>query len=185
MRLPDITRSGLAAISIGAFVYSALRLLRHKAAHALRDDGPIRVKGGSVTVENSLHDWALDDDDDSGANEHHSNRRSSTLQVRAYKSEADEQANTPVLNELARQVVIHVRQGPGSAPVYRLRVRNNGGLRIIDPQKQLTVRPGQPRILENLTAGHWIEWVVVKYKGDTVKRQFTSNQKPVVLIEPQ
>ncbi len=176
MRLPDNARPGIAAISIGAFVYTVIRLARPKQLRPWQNDGPIRVKGGSVTVENPVKDWALDDDeweaDTSGANEHHSAGRSSNHGTSLLKYASEGQGTPGDSTNSLRQVVVHVREGLGSSSDLQTSLsqqRRAAGHRPAEEAERCEAGAA-PGVLQNLTPSHWIEWVVVKNQGNTVRK---------------
>ena len=57
----QVATFAFAAIGVASVLYV---LVNWFTAKTLEEDGPIRVKGGSITIENDDHDWVKDEGED-------------------------------------------------------------------------------------------------------------------------
>jgi hypothetical protein len=150
MTLFQAATYAFAAIGVVSVVYAVVKFL----TSTLDEDGPIRVKAGSVEIENDDHDWEKDEQD--GKNEFHYKGRPNRLQVRVRKN-----GNTCVDWVDARRVDIQVvRDGPGNdADVI---FRANGAVRVRDEGNRF-VATGK-KLIDN-SAGARVKKVVIKKRG--------------------
>lgn len=180
----EFARTVFAVTGIVATVYAVYRVARY-FLQARGDDAPIRVKGGSIRIENTKYPWVVDQDDDAHKDtEYHSAGRVNSLRVVAYKSKADETAGKPTLDRTGRTAIVQMENSSGFA--FRVRFRGNGAVRVIDPMKRLQVNASDPNLLEQLSTDNWIGLVVVRDGGVIVdKCTFTSGDKPIINMTPQ
>ncbi len=148
------------------------------------DDAPIRVKGGSVHVENLRDDWELDEEDDGDPREYHTKGQQNGWKVEIWKNESDMNAgNLPEKTFSGRRAIVHVDDGSGGATDYRLKFRSNGSARVLDRDKKLT---HVAKLLQNTTTSHRITRVVVKTPGSADQTHvFAASEKGFIKLWPQ
>ena len=144
------------------------------------EDGPIRVKGGSVIVENKLGDWELDEED--GDREYHTKGQPTGWLVRIWRNEAD-LGSPPLATFTGRRVIVLCDPGSGGGADYRIVFRANGVARVVDQNHKLT---HSGNILSNTTPAHRIKKVVVKTKGSPdQEHEFAADEKGYLKLLPQ
>jgi hypothetical protein len=110
MEFTQLVWNASALIGIAAVIYMVDRGVI-RLFHG--EDGPIRVKGGSVTVLNKFEDWVLDEED--GDREYHSTSGSKEWLVKIWKDEGD-LGQDPVATFTGRRVIVHCDDGSGGGP---------------------------------------------------------------------
>ncbi len=169
MTLFQVATYLFAAIGVGSVAYLVLQLLKGRRAG---EDGPIRVKGGSVEVENTVADWEKDDGDDPAKDppEYHSKGRTNRWTVSFYYKKTNTSVNTS-----ARRVVIEVEDSFSNS---RLAFRANGSARVVDRNRVFSASG------KNLTHKDTKAWIkkVKLFPGD--EYQFEKEDKPVIVLEP-
>jgi hypothetical protein len=128
-------RNVMAVVGVGALVYLLRRVIGKDAGRIAGEDGPIRVKGGSIEVYNeALNDWERDDDE--VHHEFHLKGRPKSWYVEVWKKEADMGSVKPWTKE-GKRATVHVDAGND----FVIKFRPNGGVRVIDKDKRLKVEP--------------------------------------------
>ena len=177
MEFAQIVWNGFAVLGMAAALYSVYRSF---VWFFRGEDGPIRVKGGSVFVLNRLGDWVLDEEESD--REYHTKGRPVGWLVRIWKDEAD-LGDPPVARFTGRRVIVHCDDGSGGGTDYRIVFRANGESRVVDQNRKLT---HAGNLLSNTSAGHRITRVVVKTKGSPDQEHvFAAGEKGYLKLLPQ
>ena len=178
MEFTQLVWNTFAVVGIGTVIYAAYRFGKVYLLHG--EDGPIRVKGGSVTVENKIGDWELDEEDND--REYHTKGDPTGWLVRIWKDEAD-LGQPPVAMFTGRRVIVHCHDGSGGGGEYRIVCRANGRSRVVDQNRKLT---HSGNLLTNTSPGHRITRVVVKTKGlPDQEHVFAAGEKGYAKLRPQ
>ena len=152
-----------AVIGVASFLYFVYRLLVGKAG----EDGPIRVKGGSIVIENDDHDWEKDDHD--GKHEYHYKGRPNRWKVKVWKNGA-----ICIDWVEARRVKLEVGRD-GSGNDGDVVFRPNGSVRVMD-EKNTFIATGKK--LTDTSTGARIKKVVIrKLDGVKVDCKFDESDK--------
>jgi hypothetical protein len=150
MTLFQVATYTFAAIGVISVTYAVYKFLTSR----FDEDGPIRVKAGSVEIENDDHDWEKDDDD--GENEFHYKGRPNRWNVRVLKN-----GSTCVDWMEARRVELQVvRDGPGNDGDVIFRA--NGAVRVRDKKNRFV--PTGKKLIDN-SPGARVKKVVIKKRG--------------------
>jgi hypothetical protein len=133
-RIPVTRHERLGFVALVGFAAAGTAALIFKILHSARgEDGPIRVKGGSVTVENDDLEWLDDDEDDK---KEYYLRRRSTVRARIWLNEPSDYPKAPKPPEkfawTGRRLIVFLENGD------KLVFRANGALRVKDPKDRLT-----------------------------------------------
>jgi len=165
----DVARDSLAVVGVGGLAYALFSLFRGRP---LAEDAPIRVKGGSVVVENDEYDWVPDSED---GKQYHFKGRSASWKVEVWKKESDVGVTKP-WTKSGRRAFVFVEAGND----FELRFRANGGVRVIDNEGRMTASG------KRLTFPHesLIVKVVVKEGGDTHEFTDFGGEKGFILLTP-
>ncbi len=180
MSLFEISRDGFAVVGLlGGLVLLYQRLFAKK----LDEDAPIRVKGGSVSIE-SEKEWE-DDTSDDDDRDYFSRGRVNRLAVRVGTLA---QPGTDV--HTGNKVVVTVQNGEDEQDTYKFKIRGNGAVRVVDKQKKFAVKSANKMTLEDLGPRIWIRRVVVKLGKDEIFSKVylrpaeSSNNHALVEVQP-
>jgi hypothetical protein len=137
------------------------------------EDGPIRVRGGSVRIENDQYDWEKDDSD--GDNEFHYKGRPNRWWVKVLKNGAV----CGTINGIeARRVELDIgRTGGGNDG--QVKFRPNGAVRVSDDENRFQI---YGKTLVDASAGARVKKVTVR-KLDGKKEECTFDVTDTYLIE--
>lgn len=141
---------------------------------------PIRIKGGSIEVAGQLA-WEFDPDEFEGDNENNALRawiygsRIDSFEVRVRNNMTDVFANT------GTRLVVHVAE-PDSSEGFRLVLKPNGQVRILDKKKKLARDASDPTLLK-FGENSFIKRVVLRENGQVKESAtFGSSDRPVITI---
>ena len=141
-------------------------------AKTLEDDGPIRVKGGSITIENDVYDWEKDDGEDK--NEYHYKGRPNRWNVRVLKN------RSICLDWVeARRVKLEVVRGSGKDGTVIF--RPNGAVRVLDDQNEFVVTG--KKLVDNTPNTRIKKVVIRKLDGSKIPCDFEPNDMCEVAAE--
>jgi hypothetical protein len=136
----ELLRDLLALIGILCLLW---RFVGRKRAKKLGgEDGPIRVKGGSVIIENDDFDW--DEDSDDGPTEFFFLGRPRGWMVEVWVDETTYPNGKPDKVMEGRKAVVHV----DGKDDFRLVFRANGSVRVIDKDGHMKRERKQLKYLE-------------------------------------
>ena len=148
------------------------------------EDGPIRVKGGSVIVESDDFNWAADGDE--GETDYTYKGSFKQWDVKAWDSEADwknwkkdPKQYPPAFTATGRRVVVVV--GPSSAEA-RVVFRANGFPRLKARQGQFLI-DGR-KLKDEGDASHWPRHVFVRDNGSPAGDHPFPNRDGVIELRP-
>ena len=173
MTLFEIGTYAFAAFGVAAAVYLILQKISRKR---ITEDGPIRVKGGSIKIENDDADWELDDSE--GHNEFRYAGRPKGWKVKVLK-------NGSVCNgsndKPARRVILEVvRDGGGNDGDVEFRA--NGTVRVIDEKKRFTT---SGKTLNDQSKGARVKKVILKRRGQSdLECNFEESDEYYVELQP-
>ena len=172
----DAFRNLLAVVGVGALVYGLRRILGPKGERIHGEDGPIRVKGGSVFIENNNFDW--DEDSDDGPTEFFFLGRPPGWKVEVWVDEANFPNGTPDKVMQGRKAVVHV----DGKDDFKLVFRANGSVRVIDKDGHMRRERKQLKYLETSR----VTKVEMKKKDVVIDEfgGFNPDKKSVVQLTP-
>ena len=167
-RLGLVALLGLAAGAAGALLFKILHSGRG-------EDGPIRVKGGSVEVESDNTAWQTDKEDN---DPEYFLRPRSRYQVRVWAHGPHNPLPCEPCVAIGRRVVVRMENSGGT---FTLVLRANGSVRVIDKDNRLRVDAANLRRLHDLDSSTRIARVEVRDKTQTpplvYERDFVAGQE--------
>lgn len=188
MNAIDVVRNLLALAGAGALVYALWRSVatsqpaQPQAVPPVGDNAPIRVKGGSVTVESDQFTWDSDPDAEDDDDEHQYAGLYKSWEVKAWRSfdawAADPGKTKFDFQAAGRKVIVEVEQ-PGNNPKFVFKA--NGVPRVKCPKGQL-VHNG--RALVDAAADHVPKKVTVKKRGVVVGEYDLPTRTSVIEMTP-
>ena len=164
----QVATFAFAAIGVASVLYVLVQWFTPRP----REDGPIRVKGGSITIENDDYEWVKDDGEDK--NEYHYSERPNRWNVRVLK-------NRHVCIEWteARRVKLVVdRSGHEGEVIFR----PNGAVRVFDRENEF-IATGK-KLVDNTPNVRIKSVVVRKVDGGRIKCDFDQDDKCEVELKP-
>jgi hypothetical protein len=170
MTLFQATTYAFATIGVVSVIYGVFKWL---ASHR-GEDGPIRVKGGSITIENDDFDWEKDDGD--GKKEYHYKGRPNRWRVTVLKNGS----NTSINGMEARRVRIQTINTAGQDGTVVFRA--NGAARVMDEDGRFTA---SGKVLTDNSAGARVKKVIARRSdGTTEEVSFAQGDEAKVELVP-
>ena len=156
-------------------VASVLYVLYQWLGHTTGEDGPIRVRGGSITIDNDDFSWVKDDADDDNDNQYHLKGGTNRFIVHVRK-------NGQICNGIdgieARRVKLEVG-GNNDKVIFK----PNGAVRVVDGQKRF-VASGK-ELTDNSPSAHVKRVVVRKLDGGRVSCEFSTSDTCEIDLVPK
>lgn len=175
MTFVELTTRTLAGIGAASVLYALYLKLRRLQGED--EDGPIRVKSGSVEISHDTLEWERDDSD--GKAEYHYRGRQNGWSITVWKN------NVQCLSEAsARRVRLVIeRDGPGNDGDIVFRA--NGAVRVTDEEGSFRIRAGNTLIDDNAQTDPRIKKVIVtRIDGTKAECEFRRNEKAAVELKP-
>ena len=133
---------------------------------AAGEDGPIRVKGGTVTIVNDDDEWESDNED---GYEYHAKSQVRKIKLKAWETEQDwKDKKDPVFRSDGRKIELTVRRSSAANDFYIVTFRANGAFRVRDSAGELLPLK---ETLKDAHLDHWPELLVV-IEGKTEKERY-------------
>lgn len=166
----QVATYSFAVIGVASLAKLLIQWLRGRSG----EDGPIRVKGGSVIIENDDYDWEKDDGD--GKKEYHFKGRPNRWKVTVWKNGGLTQINGI---EARRVRVLTIDSSGNDGTVV---FRPNGAVRVLDEEGRFVA---SGKTLTDNSAGARISRVVVRrVTGQPMEEQFGSGDEAKVELLP-